>query len=234
MPKIPMWKGCVRLAKLWFNRSKTRSWPGDDGRTTTRLIWIGVILVVQVWIENYNMTTIGKMYGALMHYDRPMLIRLFRNAVLTATVNSLVWPFSLYVQWETGFDCAIQVENNLVDRYMANDNFYKISQIDGRIKDPEQRICEDIFAAVFGFWSTILFGTALPICKLFFFTYRVGAIMGHKWSLGIAGILAMNMAVIKYAMPDYGKMYKDLSNQEGKFKKIQWVPPPFNLAAATT
>jgi hypothetical protein len=87
---------------------------------------------------------------------------------------------------------------------------------------------------VFGFWSTILFGTALPICKLFFFTYRVGAIMGHKWSLGIAGILAMNMAVIKYAMPDYGKMYKDLSNQEGKFKKIQWVPPPFNLAAATT
>jgi hypothetical protein len=109
MPKIPMWKGCVRLAKLWFNRSKTRSWPGDDGRTTTRLIWIGVILAVQVWIENYNMTTIGKMYGALMHYDRPMLIRLFRNAVLTATVNSLVWPFSLYVQWETGFDCAIQV-----------------------------------------------------------------------------------------------------------------------------
>ena len=35
-----------------------------------------------------------------------------------------------------------QVENNLVDRYMANDNFYKMSQIDGRIKDPEQRIGE--------------------------------------------------------------------------------------------
>ena len=45
---------------------------------------------------------------------------------------------SLYVQWECGFDCAIQTENNMVDRYMANDNFYKLAQVDGRIKDPEQ------------------------------------------------------------------------------------------------
>lgn len=44
-----------------------------------------------------------------------------------------------------------QVENNLVDRYMANDNFYKMSQIDGRIKDPEQRIGEDIFASVMSY-----------------------------------------------------------------------------------
>jgi len=45
---------------------------------------------------------------------------------------------SLYVQWECGFDCAIQTEHNMVDRYMANDNFYKLAQVDGRIKDPEQ------------------------------------------------------------------------------------------------
>ena len=40
-----------------------------------------------------------------------------------ALAKSVIWPLSLYVQWECGFDCAIQVENNLVDRWMANDNY---------------------------------------------------------------------------------------------------------------
>ena len=41
--------------------------------------------------------------------------------------------------------------------YLTTD---KLSKCDGRIKDPEQRICEDIFSAVFGFWNTILFQSA--------------------------------------------------------------------------
>ena len=84
---------------------------------------------------------------------------------------------------------AIQTENNMVDRYMSNDNFYKLSQVDGRIKDPEQRICEDIFSAVFGFWSTILFNSAAPLVKLIYFSYRVGAILDHRWSVGILSFL---------------------------------------------
>ena len=218
---------------------------------SAEVLCVQVLLWAQVALENMNFTVLGKMYGAVMHMDKALLLRLFRDAVLLAVGKSLLYPMSLYVQWETGFDCAIQVrdaphvppnvvamrirldvagdvfarapaqvENNIVDRYMANDNFYKLAQIDQRIKDPEQRICEDIFASVFGFWSTILFNTALPICKLTFFTYRVGAIMGHKWSLSILLFLAMNTAVIKYTMPNYRKMYSDLSNQEGKFKKI--------------
>lgn len=50
-----------------------------------------------------------QMYGAVTNYDKPLLIRLFRNAVVLAVAKSLLWPMSLYVQWETGFDCAIQV-----------------------------------------------------------------------------------------------------------------------------
>ena len=83
------------------------------------------------------MTVLGRMYGMLMGYDRAGLLRMFRNATFCAIAKSVLWPLSLYVQWESGFDCAIQIENNLVDRYMANDNFYRLSQIDARIKDPE-------------------------------------------------------------------------------------------------
>ena len=64
----------------------------------------------------------------------------------------------------------------------------------------KQRICEDIFAAVFGFWSTILFQTTLPFCELVFFSYRVGVILGHKWSAGIVGFLAVVVVVLRKFM----------------------------------
>jgi hypothetical protein len=105
------------------------------------------------------------------------------KAVVCAAAQSVIWPLSLYVQWECGYDCAILTENNLVDRYMANDNFYKLTQVDGRIKDPEQRICEDIMESVFGFWSTVIFNSAAPLVKLIYFSYRVGAILDHRYVL---------------------------------------------------
>ena len=94
----------------------------------------------------------------------------------------------------------MKIENNLVDRYMSNNNFYKMIQIDTRIKDPEQRIAEDIFAAVFGFWSTIVFNTALPFLRLVFFSFRVGTIMGHSFSLYIAGGLGTVAYILRYFM----------------------------------
>ena len=78
-------------------------------------------------------------------------------------------------------------------------------QIDTRIKDPEQRIAEDIMHAVFGFWSTIVFNTALPACRLIFFSYRVGTIMGHQYSLYIAGGLGAVAWILRRFMPDYRK-----------------------------
>ena len=38
--------------------------------------------------------------------------------------------------------------------------------------------------------------------------------------MGILGSLAGLTYILRFFMPDYRKMYKDLSHQEGKFKKI--------------
>eukprot|EP01043_Picozoa_sp_COSAG02_P056223 COSAG02_NODE_6638_length_3445_cov_3.330135_2_plen_317_part_00 len=188
MPKGSTWGRAMRMIRVWMNRSKTRSWPGDDGRWWTRLLFICAVLGLQLWVDDYTMRITSSIYGAVMRTGsgRQDFFRLGFTAMLCAVGKSVLWPLSLYMQWETGFDCAMKIENNLVDRYMSNNNFYKMIQIDTRIKDPEQRIAEDIFAAVFGFWSTIVFNTALPFLRLIFFSWRVGTVMGHSFSLYIA------------------------------------------------
>ena len=202
MPKRSTWSRAVRMMRLWTNRAKTRSWPGDDGRWWTRLLFICSVLGLQLWVDDYTMRVTSDIYGALMRMgsDRRELFKLGITAMLCAAGKSVLWPLSLYMQWETGYDCAMKVENNLVDRYMSNNNFYKMVQIDTRIKDPEQRIAEDIMSAVFGFWSTIVFNTALPFLRLIFFSFRVGTIMGHSFSLYIAGGLGTVAYILKYFM----------------------------------
>ena len=202
MPKGSTWGRAMRMIRLWMNRSKTRSWPGDDGRWWTRLLFICAVLGLQLWVDDYTMRITSSIYGAVMQTGsgRQDLFRLGFTAMLCAVGKSVLWPLSLYMQWETGFDCAMKIENNLVDRYMSNNNFYKMIQIDTRIKDPEQRIAEDIFAAVFGFWSTIVFNTALPFLRLIFFSLRVGTIMGHSFSLYIAGGLGTVAYILRHFM----------------------------------
>lgn len=227
MPKASTWGRAVRMIRLWMNRSKTRSWPGDDGRWWTRLLFICAVLGLQLWVDDYTMRITSSIFGAVMRTGsgRRDLLKLGFTAMLCAAGKSVLYPLSLYMQWETGFDCAMKIENNLVDRYMSNNNFYKMIQIDTRIKDPEQRIAEvylacvclllfacicphlfiscntqDIFAAVFGFWSTIVFNTALPFLRLIFFSFRVGTIMGHSFSLYIAGGLGAVAYILRYFM----------------------------------
>ena len=68
-----------------------RSWPGDDGRFVTRMCVIIGLLAAETWVADLNFTVLGNMYGALMHYNRPLLLQLFGKAVVCAAAQSVLW-----------------------------------------------------------------------------------------------------------------------------------------------
>ena len=55
LPKGSLIKRCIRMMKMWMNRSSGRSWPGDDGRPLTRMCVIAVLLgaCFAPWREKY-------------------------------------------------------------------------------------------------------------------------------------------------------------------------------------
>lgn len=83
------------MVKLWFNRTKSRSWPGDDGRTTTRFLWICALLYAQVALENMNFTVLGKMYGAV-HKGLLQYMLAFRS-VDTCWLRTISCRFSCFI-----------------------------------------------------------------------------------------------------------------------------------------
>jgi hypothetical protein len=49
------------------------------------------LLAAETWVADLNFTVLGNMYGALMHYNRPLLLQLFGKAVVCAAAQSVLW-----------------------------------------------------------------------------------------------------------------------------------------------
>ena len=84
------------------------------------------------------------MFGCLMELDLRGMLRLARNGTAAALLQGVIWEGMLFLQREAGADMAQKIENNLLDRYCSNNNFFVVQQLDARIKDAEQRIADDI------------------------------------------------------------------------------------------
>ena len=87
----------------------------------------------------------GRMYGCLMNSDRHTFWTLCRNGTIGAALQAVIWETMLWIQRETGADCAAKVENNLIDRIMSNSYFYVVPHVDARIQDFDQRIGSDVY-----------------------------------------------------------------------------------------
>ena len=73
---------------------------------------LGLILA-QTAVEDFLFGNTGRMYGCLMRQDARGMVALFRNGTIGAACQAVIWETMLWIQRETGADCAQKVENNL-------------------------------------------------------------------------------------------------------------------------
>jgi hypothetical protein len=87
---------------------------------------------IQTYLEDYLMGNTGHMFGCLMHGDKAGFLRLTRNAVIVAVLQSFVSENFLWVQREAINEFQGCVTRALVPRYLSNANFYNIYNMDAR------------------------------------------------------------------------------------------------------
>lgn len=186
MPVRPMIGRFLRLCRI-----------GCPSWIIPKLIGLATLIGVQTLVEDYTFQLQGSMLGALMAMDKMQMLRLVRNATVAALAQGVIWESMLFIQREAGADMAQKIENNLFDRYCANNNFYIMSQLDGRIKDGEHRITDDVHGLFHWALSDVIIGGLRPLSKLIWFTYRIGGILGFRWPLGIWAYMLFSVFCLK-------------------------------------
>lgn len=100
-------------------------------------------IALQIYLQEWQMEQQGKMLGCLMTVNKTGMIKLARNVTLGAMLQPVAWETLLFFQREIGHDMMERAQDYVMERLLRHNNFYRLSTVDGRIKDTKQRICGD-------------------------------------------------------------------------------------------
>jgi hypothetical protein len=152
-------KAHLRTRSAKYGRmQQTRSLPERPDRSRFRRLWqlgrpdnlckqlcgMCIFFACQIWLLEYRAFNEGRMYGALMGRDRRLMLRLLGKAGLVAM--SIAWTVEtfLYIQKESAATMSERITRQLQQRYIRNKMYYRLHYLDGRIKDADQRLAEDV------------------------------------------------------------------------------------------
>ena len=193
------------------------SWPSHSLAKGSA---IAALIIGQTINEDLTFGNTGRMFGCLMDQNLPGMLRLSVNALLGALAQSLIWESLRYMQQEIGTEMAEKMWRNLMARYMSHDNFYVLPHQDGRIKDAELRIMDDIYGVLLHAFHNISVGVLRPVTKLLWFTWRIDRLLGHTYAGAIWVYLGLCVVILKNVMPDFRSLWRRLSKLDSKFKRV--------------
>jgi hypothetical protein len=92
---------------------------------------------------------------------------------------------------------------------------------DGRIKDAELRIMDDIYGVLLHAFHNISVGVLRPVTKLAWFTWRIDRLLGHAYAVGIWAYLGVHTpVVVAHASFSDGKRYHLPRQARDKHKEM--------------
>jgi ABC-type uncharacterized transport system fused permease/ATPase subunit len=120
---------------------------------------------------------------------------------------------------QIGRHFSSRVQRNLLDRVAADNRFYTLAQLDGRVKDIDHRVADDVHGVASALLQLVINGVQ-PLLRVAWFTYRVGAYVSFTWPAALFAYYFFSLVVLKRIMPDYRELWRRGSQLDSSFKKL--------------
>eukprot|EP01044_Picomonas_judraskeda_P001456 COSAG03_NODE_88_length_13468_cov_4.757798_3_plen_650_part_00 len=210
MPSRSIWK---RSLRIW--RESKPDWPA------TKFAMLLALLVANTWLEHISYSTTSLMFAALLRRDSAGFARLVVVNLTTAVGQMVVGQCETLISVFSGLVTVMKVKRQLIQRLCAHNTFYYLMNIDRRIKDIEQIIVRDSNGFM-GNMNPMDVGISVvrPVLKVAFFTQRIGAVAGWRWSAVLIGYYFVSLRVLRLAMPDYQWLWQTMSKLESRFAAV--------------
>jgi len=140
-----------------------------------------------------------------------------------ATLGSIAIPASFVNAWLSYFTSrlALQFRTRLVhyfhDLYLAPMMYYKVSNIDSRIINPDQAMTETL--TLWGRSLSELYSNLTkPILDIVLFSLKLSELMGWQGPLSVVGYYAISFLLIRLISPPFGTLAALTQRFEGAFR----------------
>ena len=135
-------------------------------------------------------------------------------AVLEATAKK--WMSTIELSWRD------KLTDTIHSKYFSDMTYYKMSYVDRRIEQADQRICEDVPMLTSGLAELVQ--ELLTACiDAAFYSYQLKHYSGtHGYTLGVLGYVIGVGACMTIAAPNFGGLYKKQQALEGQYRNMQY------------
>jgi ABC-type uncharacterized transport system fused permease/ATPase subunit len=134
-------------------------------------------------------------------------------------VNSFAKEGVTWVTNQVEDRVRVNLTNHLLSSYFTNNSFYVLRELDGRIKDPEQRIANDVQEFSEKFAAFFREGIK-PLIDVVIYGVRLKMLIGFQGFSAVFLYVLVGFVFVRGFMPNY-KVLKERETQlEGKFKFV--------------
>lgn len=189
------------------------------GSGTSKVLIIGACIIVEQFLRFWHQTITGEMFAVLMNQARNRVPSIMLQSTLASFCLASIQLATRFTSQRLEVTMSEQLTSSLLSRYISGDMFYKMASLDKRIKDPDQRVAEDIKS--FCESATGMFAEVVsPIAQTVFFVGVVARMLG-KWApIGMVGYFAVVTGLLQMIMPNYKAIVAETTELEGKFKFV--------------
>ena len=114
------------------------------GSGTPKVVIIGVCIVIEQFLRFWHQSITGEMFAVLMNQARHRVPSIMFQSTAASLCLATVQLCTRFTSQRLEVTMSEQLTGSLLSRYISGDMFYKMASLDKRIKDPDQRIAEDI------------------------------------------------------------------------------------------
>ncbi|KAI9165040.1 hypothetical protein LWI28_006462 [Acer negundo] len=177
------------------------------------------IVVLRTALSNRLAKVQGFLFRAAFLRRVPLFFRLISENILLCFLLSTMHATSKYITGTLSLRFRKILTKLIHNRYFENMAYYKISHVDGRITNPEQRIASDVpkFCSEL---SELVQDDLSAVTDGLLYTWRLCSYASPKYVFIILGYVLGAGTVIRNFSPAFGKLMSNEQQLEGEYRQL--------------
>ncbi|XP_061336567.1 ABC transporter D family member 1 [Gastrolobium bilobum] len=183
------------------------------------LLALIAIVALRTSLSNRLAKVQGFLFRAAFLRRVPLFFRLISENILLCFLLSTIHSTSKYITGTLSLHFRKILTKLIHSHYFENMVYYKISHVDGRITNPEQRIASDVpkFCSEL---SEIVHDDLTAVADGLLYTWRLCSYASPKYVLWILAYVLGAGAAIGNFSPSFGKLMSREQQLEGEYRQL--------------
>lgn len=193
--------------------------PGVKTKEFTLLALFSAFLVFRTILSVYVATLDGRIVSALVRGKaKQFLVGIvwWMAVAIPATYTNSALTF---LQSKLSIAFRTRLTDHLHKAYLRNMTFYKINNLDDRIKNPDQCITEDV-AKFCTALAELYANLAKPLLDIIIYNYQLTQSVGGEGLALLTALVQSSAWVLRALTPPFGKMVAEEQKLEGEFRFV--------------